>query len=370
MKKYLSFFLCALTIMLSACSKQPELKGTYSTNFYGTGLSYTFSEGLVTADYTMIGFDVMHYEGQYTFDDDRKHITLMFDSTQWSSNSLPTGMTSLGGTFEFEQGEDYIMIGSVKYTQNMVKGTQSKSANTPETGISATKSSDGKPESNAPITETDILTENLVDDTVPEPDIVLSDLHLNLPEEYEIAYQITESAGLSRTYTHSMTKTNQGYYFNFADSGEQLIFEKLDSGKYIQYMYDTAQGRFFAPALSESVQMQIDNGVMTKDMVAVDYNVVNGYASRLTVCFNFYENYRGNMTYQGEENIGNWKCQKYTAVTDSISGTHAVDLWIAPELGLCVKAAYEYNAPIGGTATKVMECISFSTDNISLPDYQ
>ena len=345
LKKIFSVTICVMLLFLTACSdKQTQLEGTYTANLYGTGISYTFSGDTVTADCTIIGFDVMHYDGTYSLNEEQQQITLNFDLNQTNYVDAEKNMISLGGTFEFQRGEDYIIIGNVKYQKN----------------------ADSNTESNLHKDSSSVVAEqtNSIKD---EPKIPLSSIHLNLPEDYEMTYQITETVGISRTYTNTMIKTEQGYYFNFSDSGEQLIFEKLESGKYIQYFYQ--QGRFVAPALSDSVQMQIANGTMTKDMVAVDDNVVNGYASRLTACFDFYENYRGNMTYQGEEVINSWKCQKYTAVTDSVSGTHTVDLWIVSEYGLCVKASYEYDSPLGGTATKIMECTEFLTENIVFPEY-
>lgn len=319
----LGLILCLLGI-LSACGNGGPLRlsGTYSASAYGTTMSYTFKGDAVAVQYVMVGQEVARYEGTYAINDVGTQITLSFDAAQMQNAHLPDGLTTLGGTFSFVYGDGYIEIGTVRYERSDGNGPADPPQGT---------ATDAPSESAAP---------------------PLHEVHLSLPEEYEIRYKVTETAGASRTYEQTMLKTADGFYFNFGDTGEQYVFVAQADGSYTQYTYDALHGTFVPSGAPASA------------------GLVDGYAARMTSYFDFYETYQGNMTYQGQESIGNWECQKYTFAFSALTGTQTVTVWIEPEIGLCVKAVYQYDASVGVSGTKTAECVKFAAEGVALPAYE
>lgn len=218
--------------VMAACAGPEPLSGTYSASYYGTGITYFFSDEIVSVRYLVGGYEIGRFEGTYSLNDDRTQITLTFDADQMTTgNSLPTGLTSLGGTFEFQQGDGYIVIGQIRYdlTEN------DSSADLPDDAPRSDQSSVP-----GPVTEPD-PPEN---DNGPDP----AALQLNLPEAYTIQYSIHDEYGWSRDYTQTMTKCSDGFYFDFGDTGERYIFMRLDSGMYLQYRYDASTGNIPRPS--------------------------------------------------------------------------------------------------------------------------
>lgn len=316
-------FLCSLT----ACAGGKEISGTYSATVYASTIRYTFEKDMVTVQVFLGGFQVSRYEGTYTINDEENQITLSFDTEHTEDAALSPGLTSLGGTFTFERGERYIVIGAVRYDR----------ADTAE--ISS------PPRKTAPETAQEESIRPPPEDAAPP----LSELCLTLPEEFEIQYEVTETSGLAGTCVQTMVKTADGFYFNFGDTGERYLFVRREDGGYTQYLYDMVQGRFSPSA------------------AAVGTGVVDGCAARMTTWFNFYETCRSSLVYQGREKVGEWDCQRYIAEIHAFDGIQTVELWIEPETGLCVKIVCQYDASIGVTGKKTVECIRFSAEDVELP---
>lgn len=91
-------------MMFVACGK--TISGTYSAEGYGTGMSYEFSGKKVTISVKVVGAEAAAIEGTYKIEGDK--ITLTFDGDEGKEHS---------GTFDFEEGDDFIKIGIVKYTK-------------------------------------------------------------------------------------------------------------------------------------------------------------------------------------------------------------------------------------------------------------
>ena len=329
---------------LTTCgSSQAYLSGAYSTSYYGTGITYTFSEETVTTQFFVWGFQVGSYEGTYSLNDDRDQITFTFDTSQLpSGTSLPAGMTSLGGTFSFQQGDGYIVIGQVRYDLTEADPAPSGQNSTPSytEGADPAKDNGGA----AP-----------------------ASLQLNLPEAYSIQYNVHEEFGVSRDYTLMMTKCADGYFFDFGDTGERYLFLQLDSGKYLQYQYDANSGQYAPSLLTPEIQQQIDAGVMTLDMVSMDASVVSGYAARITSNFDLYRLFPHALQYVGDETVLGIQCQQFTASFAEPWGQQNAAVWVDPATGLCMRAEYQYQAPTSISGTRQLECSLWETDHITLP---
>ncbi len=98
--------LLMVTLVFASCGK--TLKGTYSAEAFGTGASYEFSGKNVTVTYKALGNVLYEIEGTYKIEDDK--ITFTFENDDENAKDY-------SGTFDFEEGENYIKIGIVKYTK-------------------------------------------------------------------------------------------------------------------------------------------------------------------------------------------------------------------------------------------------------------
>ena len=99
--------LLMVTFVFASCGK--TLKGTYSAEIVGTGVEMTFEGKNVTITLKALGMEVGSSTGTYKIDDDK--ITLTFDSDN-------DKVAAYDGTFDFEEGEDYIKIGTFgKFTK-------------------------------------------------------------------------------------------------------------------------------------------------------------------------------------------------------------------------------------------------------------
>ena len=111
-------FLFTLAGLVSCGNRQEFLSGAYRAEYYGTGMTYVFSEETVIAHFTVGGYEIGSCEGTYSLNDDRDQITITFALDELTQGApIPAGLTSLGGTFSFQQGDDYIMIGQVRYAR-------------------------------------------------------------------------------------------------------------------------------------------------------------------------------------------------------------------------------------------------------------
>ena len=96
--------ICMLGLTLVSCGK--KLSGTYSAEVIGSGAEYEFSGSKVTITIKALGAEIASAEGKYSIDDNK--ITFEFESED-------DDVKKYGGTFDFEEGDDYIKIGIVKY---------------------------------------------------------------------------------------------------------------------------------------------------------------------------------------------------------------------------------------------------------------
>ena len=96
-----------VTLVLASCGK--TLSGTYSAEALGTGVTLEFSGKKVTMTNKVLGTQVGDpVEGTYKIEDNKITITVETEDKD---------IGALNGTFDFEEGEDYIKIGIIKYTK-------------------------------------------------------------------------------------------------------------------------------------------------------------------------------------------------------------------------------------------------------------
>ena len=96
--------LATVLFVFAACGK--TLKGEYSAEIAGTGVTYEFEGKNVTITTKVLGIKALELEGTYKIKDDE--ITFTFESDEKDAKEY-------NGTFDFEEGDDYIKIGVVKY---------------------------------------------------------------------------------------------------------------------------------------------------------------------------------------------------------------------------------------------------------------
>ena len=112
MKKSVRILAVALALLMvthvfASCGK--TLKGTYSAEIVGTGVEMTFEGKNVTITLKALGMEVGSSTGTYKIGDNK--ITLTFDRDN-------DKVEAYDGTFDFEEGEDYIKIGTFgKFTK-------------------------------------------------------------------------------------------------------------------------------------------------------------------------------------------------------------------------------------------------------------
>lgn len=103
--------LLMVTLVFASCGK--TLKGTYSAEIAGTGVEMEFEGKDVTITLKFLGAEVGSSTGTYKIEDDQ--ITLTFESDD-------DKVEAYNGTFDFEEGEDYIKIGTFgKFTKKADK---------------------------------------------------------------------------------------------------------------------------------------------------------------------------------------------------------------------------------------------------------
>lgn len=92
-----------LVALLASCGGP---SGTYEATVLGQSMSYTFKGGnKVAIKVTLLG-TVTTFEGKYKISGDE--ITFTFEDSE---------AKSYNGTMTFEQGDDYVKIGEIKYTK-------------------------------------------------------------------------------------------------------------------------------------------------------------------------------------------------------------------------------------------------------------
>ena len=115
MKKVISLvaaMLIVASLVLTLASCAPKISGTYYSgdrDLTQTYVQFKFSGSKVTIESFAAGVKVLDCDGTYTLNDDKTQITIEIED---NSNDAAK---SYSGDFSFEQGDDYIKIGIIKY---------------------------------------------------------------------------------------------------------------------------------------------------------------------------------------------------------------------------------------------------------------
>ncbi|MBQ8140596.1 MAG: hypothetical protein IJ038_02750 [Clostridia bacterium] len=113
--KVLALVMTALMLCMALASCAKKLSGKYSADILGTGTTLTFdgSDVKLGITVTLLG-EVASVDGTYTIEDDK--ITFDFvDEENVENEKAKAVLADFTGTLDFEEGDDYIKIGGVKY---------------------------------------------------------------------------------------------------------------------------------------------------------------------------------------------------------------------------------------------------------------
>ena len=102
----LALVLVTVACLFASCGKR--ISGKYEATLIGTGTCLEFKGGKVIAQFKLLGSYGDPVEGKYEIKDDK--ITLTFEGDNKDADALE-------GTFDFEEGDNYIKIGAIKYTK-------------------------------------------------------------------------------------------------------------------------------------------------------------------------------------------------------------------------------------------------------------
>ncbi len=107
--KILALVMVAAMLCLALVSCGKKLSGEYEATLFGSGVVLNFEGNKVTYTAKVLGMEAAAVEGEYSIKDDK--ITLSFGEDDDDAKKL-------NGTFDFEEGEDYIKIGTFgKFTK-------------------------------------------------------------------------------------------------------------------------------------------------------------------------------------------------------------------------------------------------------------
>ncbi len=107
--KVLALVMVAAMLCLALVSCGKKLSGEYEATLFGSGIVLNFEGSKVTYTAKAFGYEAASVEGEYSIEDDK--ITLSFGEDDDDAKKL-------NGTFDFEEGEDYIKIGTFgKFTK-------------------------------------------------------------------------------------------------------------------------------------------------------------------------------------------------------------------------------------------------------------
>ncbi len=108
----LAVVVAMLCLALASCG----LSGKYEATAFGTGTELEFKGSKVIMTFKFIGFSADPVEGTYKISGDK--ITFDFTNDDYSDR-VNDMLENFSGELDFEKGDGYIKIGSVKY--NAVK---------------------------------------------------------------------------------------------------------------------------------------------------------------------------------------------------------------------------------------------------------
>ncbi len=101
-----------LCLCLASCAK--TLKGKYSADFLGTGTTLDFDGKDVKIAITVLGKEVASLDATYEIKDDQISFDIA-DEDEVDNTLAKKVINALEEPSAFEEGDDYIKIGSTKY---------------------------------------------------------------------------------------------------------------------------------------------------------------------------------------------------------------------------------------------------------------
>jgi hypothetical protein len=174
-----------------------------------------------------------------------------------------------------------------------------------------------------------------------------------LSDDFYISYEVKEdSTSLKKDYVMSEISLNGTVWLELGDSDEQYVFEKKDNGQYAMYKKDKGSKSF----------------VMSDESVGID--TLNYFESRIAECYNMQKD-AGQLDDKGKTDVDGRQCLHY--YSEEHSGDYAVywNLFLDPENNICIAGSYK-KKPLFGISgdTKMIQLITYSTDNLSIPVYR
>ncbi len=118
--RILAVAMVALMLCLCLVSCGKKLSGEYAATVeaFGieTGKKMEFSGKNVTISYVVANHEVASIDGTYSIEDDKITFDLI-DEEKVEDKDAKAFLADLNGSVSFEEGDDYIKIGGVKYTK-------------------------------------------------------------------------------------------------------------------------------------------------------------------------------------------------------------------------------------------------------------
>lgn len=119
MKKHILLgILLSVVLSLCGCSSKPTLNGVYKAETFASEVTYEFDKDMnVKFKFIIGGYVAISKSGTYEISEDEAQITFTFEESEDDVNMLPDSMTSLSGSFTFDEGEGYVQIGDIQYNK-------------------------------------------------------------------------------------------------------------------------------------------------------------------------------------------------------------------------------------------------------------
>lgn len=112
--RILSVVLAVLMLCLALASCGKKLSGKYSADVLGTGTTLAFDGSDVKIAITVLGNEVASIDATYKIKDDKISFDVA-DEEKIENTLAKKVVASLEKEVAFEEGDDYIKIGDVKY---------------------------------------------------------------------------------------------------------------------------------------------------------------------------------------------------------------------------------------------------------------
>ncbi len=112
--RILSVIMAVLMLCLALASCGKKLSGKYSADVLGTGTTLTFKGSDVKIAITVLGNEVASTDATYKIKDDKISFDVV-DEEEIENTLAKKVISALEEEVAFEEGDDYIKIGNVKY---------------------------------------------------------------------------------------------------------------------------------------------------------------------------------------------------------------------------------------------------------------